>query len=84
MLRIWDTLHHLTSFICVSDGSKSVEYCEKTLEEAVTKVEKMGADLGGTEILQSLKHIYNQPCIPNQPRQVNTLMHIHHHVSINP
>ncbi|XP_056230379.1 von Willebrand factor A domain-containing protein 5A-like isoform X1 [Seriola aureovittata] len=49
---------------------KSVEYCEKTLEEAVKKVEEMAADLGGTEILESLKHIYSQPCIPNQPRQL--------------
>uniref|UniRef100_A0A3B4UDD5 von Willebrand factor A domain-containing protein 5A-like n=1 Tax=Seriola dumerili TaxID=41447 RepID=A0A3B4UDD5_SERDU len=49
---------------------KSVEYCEKTLEEAVKKVEEMAADLGGTEILDSLKHIYSQPCIPNQPRQL--------------
>ncbi|XP_039986264.1 von Willebrand factor A domain-containing protein 5A-like isoform X2 [Xiphias gladius] len=49
---------------------KSVEYSEKTLEEALKKVEKMTADLGGTEILEPLKHIYSQPCIPNQPRQL--------------
>lgn len=52
------------------DGSKSVEYSQKTMEEALKKVKKMGADLGGTEILKPLKHIYNQSCIPNQPRQV--------------
>ncbi|XP_014834650.1 PREDICTED: von Willebrand factor A domain-containing protein 5A-like, partial [Poecilia mexicana] len=34
------------------------------------KVEKMEADLGGTEILQPLKHIYSQACIPKHPRQV--------------
>uniref|UniRef100_A0A4W6CS13 von Willebrand factor A domain containing 5A n=1 Tax=Lates calcarifer TaxID=8187 RepID=A0A4W6CS13_LATCA len=49
---------------------KSVEYSEKTLEEALKKVEEMQADLGGTEILEPLKHIYSQPCIPNQPRQL--------------
>ncbi|XP_062274902.1 von Willebrand factor A domain-containing protein 5A-like isoform X1 [Scomber scombrus] len=49
---------------------KSVEYSEKTMEEALKKVENMGADLGGTEILQPLKHIYSQPCIPSQPRQL--------------
>ncbi|XP_071351854.1 von Willebrand factor A domain-containing protein 5A-like isoform X2 [Trachinotus anak] len=49
---------------------KSMEYSEKTLEEAVKKVEEMTANLGGTEILQPLKHIYSQPCIPNQPRQL--------------
>ncbi|XP_030581574.1 LOW QUALITY PROTEIN: von Willebrand factor A domain-containing protein 5A-like, partial [Archocentrus centrarchus] len=49
---------------------KSVEYSEKTMEEALKKVEQMEADLGGTVILQPLKHIYSQPCIPNQPRQL--------------
>ncbi|XP_044209469.1 von Willebrand factor A domain-containing protein 5A-like isoform X2 [Thunnus albacares] len=49
---------------------KSVEYSEKTMEEALKKVEKMDADLGGTEILEPLKHIYSQPCIPSQPRQL--------------
>ncbi|XP_070761387.1 von Willebrand factor A domain-containing protein 5A-like [Enoplosus armatus] len=49
---------------------KSVEYSQKTMEEALKKVEHMGADLGGTEILEPLKHIYSQPCIPKQPRQL--------------
>ncbi|XP_070826568.1 von Willebrand factor A domain-containing protein 5A-like isoform X5 [Chaetodon trifascialis] len=49
---------------------KSVEYSEKTMEEALKKVEKMDANLGGTEILEPLKHIYSQPCIPSQPRQL--------------
>ncbi|XP_075956045.1 von Willebrand factor A domain-containing protein 5A-like isoform X2 [Anarhichas minor] len=49
---------------------KSVEYNQKTMEEALKKVDKMGADLGGTEILEPLKHIYSQRCIPNQPRQL--------------
>ncbi len=26
--------------------------------------------MGGTEILQPLKHIYSQPCYPDHPRQV--------------
>uniref|UniRef100_A0A669DQC5 von Willebrand factor A domain-containing protein 5A-like n=1 Tax=Oreochromis niloticus TaxID=8128 RepID=A0A669DQC5_ORENI len=49
---------------------KSVEYSQQTMEEALKKVEQMEADLGGTEILQPLKHIYSQPCIQNQPRQL--------------
>ncbi|XP_028428800.1 von Willebrand factor A domain-containing protein 5A isoform X1 [Perca flavescens] len=49
---------------------KSVEYSQKTMEEALKKIEEMGADLGGTEILEPLKHIYSQPCIPSQPRQL--------------
>ncbi|CAG5895500.1 unnamed protein product [Menidia menidia] len=47
----------------------SVEYSEKTMEDALKKVEQMQANLGGTEILQPLRHIYSQPCIPKQPRQ---------------
>ncbi|XP_059187462.1 von Willebrand factor A domain-containing protein 5A-like isoform X2 [Centropristis striata] len=49
---------------------KSVEYSQQTMEEALKKVEEMEADLGGTEILEPLKHIYSQHCIPNQPRQL--------------
>uniref|UniRef100_A0A3Q1JFB8 von Willebrand factor A domain containing 5A n=1 Tax=Anabas testudineus TaxID=64144 RepID=A0A3Q1JFB8_ANATE len=49
---------------------KSVEYSEKMMEEALKKVEEMTANLGGTEILEPLEHIYSQPCIPNQPRQL--------------
>uniref|UniRef100_A0A3P9JHQ8 VIT domain-containing protein n=1 Tax=Oryzias latipes TaxID=8090 RepID=A0A3P9JHQ8_ORYLA len=49
---------------------QSVEYSEKSMEEALKKVKVMQADLGGTEILQPLQHIYSQPCISNQPRQL--------------
>ncbi|XP_060929254.1 von Willebrand factor A domain-containing protein 5A-like [Limanda limanda] len=49
---------------------KSVEYSEKTLEEALKKVEAMQANLGGTEILKPLTHILSETCICNQPRQV--------------
>ncbi|XP_045580710.1 von Willebrand factor A domain-containing protein 5A isoform X3 [Salmo salar] len=49
---------------------KSVEYSQKTMDEALQKVKAMRADQGGTEILQPLKHIYSQPCLPDQPRQL--------------
>ncbi|XP_071389671.1 von Willebrand factor A domain-containing protein 5A-like [Centroberyx affinis] len=49
---------------------KSVEYSQKSMDEALKIVEKMQANMGGTEILQPLKHIYSQPCIPSQPRQL--------------
>uniref|UniRef100_A0A8C8IIL6 von Willebrand factor A domain containing 5A n=1 Tax=Oncorhynchus tshawytscha TaxID=74940 RepID=A0A8C8IIL6_ONCTS len=49
---------------------KSVEYSQKTMDEALQMVKEMRADLGGTEILQPLKHIYSQPCLPDQPRQL--------------
>uniref|UniRef100_A0A3Q4MVF7 von Willebrand factor A domain-containing protein 5A-like n=1 Tax=Neolamprologus brichardi TaxID=32507 RepID=A0A3Q4MVF7_NEOBR len=49
---------------------KSVEYSQQTMEKALKTVEQMEANLGGTEMLEPLKHIYSQPCIPNQPRQL--------------
>uniref|UniRef100_A0A3Q1KE35 Uncharacterized protein n=1 Tax=Anabas testudineus TaxID=64144 RepID=A0A3Q1KE35_ANATE len=49
---------------------KSVEYSQKNMEKALKIVEEMTANLRGTEILKPLKHIYSQPCIPNQPRQL--------------
>ncbi|XP_053092947.1 von Willebrand factor A domain-containing protein 5A isoform X2 [Pangasianodon hypophthalmus] len=49
---------------------KSVQYSQDTMEQAVKKVKEMRADMGGTEILQPLEHIYKQPCIPNHPRQL--------------
>nr|XP_029506346.1 von Willebrand factor A domain-containing protein 5A-like [Oncorhynchus nerka] len=55
---------------------KSVEYSQKTMDEALQKVKEMRADLGGTEILQPLKHIYSQPCLPDQPRQVSNTPYI--------
>ncbi|KAF3847925.1 hypothetical protein F7725_020953 [Dissostichus mawsoni] len=44
----------------------SVEYSQRTMKE----VEEIDANLGGSEILEPLKNIYSQACIPNQPRQV--------------
>uniref|UniRef100_A0A672HYG6 von Willebrand factor A domain containing 5A n=1 Tax=Salarias fasciatus TaxID=181472 RepID=A0A672HYG6_SALFA len=49
---------------------KSVKYGQKTMEEALKRVGTMVADLGGTEILEPLKRIYKQPCIPSHPRQL--------------
>ncbi|XP_034723659.1 von Willebrand factor A domain-containing protein 5A-like [Etheostoma cragini] len=49
---------------------KSVEYNEKTMEEALNEVKRMGGDLGRTEILIPLEHIYSQPCISSQPKQL--------------
>ncbi|XP_051546247.1 von Willebrand factor A domain-containing protein 5A-like isoform X2 [Myxocyprinus asiaticus] len=49
---------------------KSVVYNQDTMDEALKRVKKMQADMGGTEILQPLKHIYSQPCYPDHPRQL--------------
>ncbi|MED6246754.1 hypothetical protein ATANTOWER_023014 [Ataeniobius toweri] len=40
------------------------------MEDALKKVEKMEADLGGTEILEPLKDIYSKQSIPSHPRQL--------------
>ncbi|XP_073688686.1 von Willebrand factor A domain-containing protein 5A-like [Garra rufa] len=49
---------------------QSVEYSQDTIDQALKRVKEMQADMGGTEILQPLKHIYSQPCHPDQPRQL--------------
>lgn len=49
---------------------QSVLYSEQTMQEALQRVKLMRADLGGTEILQPLQHIYSQACIPEHPRQL--------------
>ncbi|XP_048013463.1 von Willebrand factor A domain-containing protein 5A-like isoform X2 [Megalobrama amblycephala] len=49
---------------------QSVEYNQKTMDQALKTVKKMKADMGGTEILEPLKHIYSQPCYSDHPRQL--------------
>ncbi|XP_016113150.1 von Willebrand factor A domain-containing protein 5A-like isoform X2 [Sinocyclocheilus grahami] len=49
---------------------KSTVYKQKTMDQALKRVKEMQADMGGTEILQPLKHIYSQPCYPDHPRQL--------------
>ncbi|KAJ3590777.1 hypothetical protein NHX12_008726 [Muraenolepis orangiensis] len=48
----------------------SVVYSQKTMDEALKEIKGMKANMGGTEILEPLKHIFKQPCIPSQPRQL--------------
>ncbi|KAM9853056.1 von Willebrand factor A domain-containing protein 5A-like [Aulostomus maculatus] len=48
---------------------KSVKYSQKTLKEALKKVEGLKAG-GGTKVFEPLKHIFSQRCIPHQPRQL--------------
>uniref|UniRef100_A0A8C1DNU0 VWFA domain-containing protein n=1 Tax=Cyprinus carpio carpio TaxID=630221 RepID=A0A8C1DNU0_CYPCA len=49
---------------------QSVVYKQKTMDQALKRVKEMQADMGGTEILQPLKHIYSQRCHPDHPRQL--------------
>ncbi|XP_056128573.1 von Willebrand factor A domain-containing protein 5A-like [Rhinichthys klamathensis goyatoka] len=49
---------------------ESVVYSQDTMDQAMKSVKEMKADLGGTEILQPLKHIYSQRCNPDHPRQL--------------
>ncbi|XP_036603074.1 von Willebrand factor A domain-containing protein 5A-like [Trichosurus vulpecula] len=48
----------------------SVEYTQKSMEEAVQRVKALEANLGGTEILEPLKDIYSKSCRPGHPRQL--------------
>ncbi|XP_051978636.1 von Willebrand factor A domain-containing protein 5A-like [Xyrauchen texanus] len=49
---------------------QSVVYNQDSMDEALKRVKEMQADMGGTEILKPLKHIYRQPCYPDHPRQL--------------
>ncbi|XP_056596332.1 von Willebrand factor A domain-containing protein 5A-like isoform X2 [Triplophysa dalaica] len=49
---------------------QSVVYNQDTMDQALNRVNEMRANMGGTEILQPLKHIYSQPCYPEHPRQL--------------
>ena len=48
----------------------SVEYTNATAKETIHVVKQMQADLGGTEILNPLKHQLEKPPTPGYPRQV--------------
>uniref|UniRef100_A0A8C9YAL9 VIT domain-containing protein n=1 Tax=Sander lucioperca TaxID=283035 RepID=A0A8C9YAL9_SANLU len=62
--RIRDTLLLLLKslpmgcYFNIYSFGKSVEYNETTMKEALKEVNMMGGDLGGTEILIPLEHIY--------------------------
>ncbi|XP_041092751.1 von Willebrand factor A domain-containing protein 5A-like [Polyodon spathula] len=49
---------------------ESVAYTQQTMDDALGKVKGMGADFGGTEILEPLKDIYSKACRPGHPRQL--------------
>ena len=52
---------------------KSVRYCEQTLRSATTHVERMSANLGGTEILSPLRTVMDAAPIAGYARQVFVL-----------
>ncbi|XP_052399622.1 von Willebrand factor A domain-containing protein 5A isoform X2 [Carassius gibelio] len=49
---------------------QSVVYNQETMDQALKRVKEMKSDMGGTEILKPLKHIYSQRCHPDHPRQL--------------
>ena len=51
----------------------SVPYGEDHLEKAIKHAQNMDADLGGTELLPPLKHIFGMPCHSGYSRQVFVL-----------
>ncbi|XP_060064448.1 von Willebrand factor A domain-containing protein 5A-like [Ylistrum balloti] len=50
--------------------ASSVEYNEENMNYALDYVQKMKADMGGTEILKPLQDMYSKPGLPGYPRQV--------------
>ena len=60
-----------SKFMCLF--SDAVTNNEENLDVAITHAENLSADLGGTELLGPLQHIFRQPESPNLPRQVFVL-----------
>jgi len=68
------------SFNIIGFGSRytnlfpeSVSYNQENLEYAIRHAESLQADLGGTELLSPLKHIFSQKLLPGLPRQIFVL-----------
>ena len=51
----------------------SVPYNQGNLDKAIKHAETLQADLGGTELLSPLRHVFSQPLLPGLPRQVFVL-----------
>ncbi|XP_075768060.1 von Willebrand factor A domain-containing protein 5A-like isoform X2 [Pelodiscus sinensis] len=49
---------------------QSVEYTQQTMAESLQRVQRLHADLGGTEILAPLRAIYRSPGRNGHPRQL--------------
>ncbi|KAM7150674.1 von Willebrand factor A domain-containing protein 5A-like isoform 4-T4 [Macrochelys suwanniensis] len=49
---------------------QSVGYTQQTMAESLQRVQKLQANLGGTEILAPLQAIYRSPCRDGHPRQL--------------
>lgn len=52
------------------DSSSSVEYTEENMLFAIDHVQRLEADMGGTQIMKPIEHMYSKPCLPGHPRQV--------------
>ena len=68
------------SFNIIGFGSRyqtlfpsSVPYNQGNLDKAIKHAETLQADLGGTELLSPLRHVFSQPLLPGLPRQVFVL-----------
>lgn len=66
-----------TYFNIVSFGSsfnfmfnQSIKYNNENLKNAVTKIKKMSADMGGTEIYEPLDKILKNKVIEGYPKQI--------------
>ena len=51
----------------------SVPYTQQNLDTATQHVQRLKADLGGTELLPPLKHIFQQPSVVGKDRQIFVL-----------
>lgn len=53
------------------NASESKRYSQKTLKEAITGIEEMAADMGGTELHPALKEVFGMNLIQKYDRSVS-------------
>jgi von Willebrand factor A domain-containing protein 5 len=79
LVRILNTLPDNSYFNIISFGSSFKPMYEKTQStaelraDAIARVEKFDADMGGTEILQAVKYALDLPYVYNYPRIIMLL-----------
>ena len=52
---------------------QSVAYSQESLDKAVSHTQSVDADLGGTELLPPLQHIFGMKTLSGRPRQIFVL-----------
>ena len=75
-IRFLYDIPHTYLLVLFHGHSGSSAYNESNLKEALSLQMKMDADMGGTEIYEPFKHIYDNEVSKGRPRQVYGFIHL--------